>query len=62
MTASHDAEFAEIDRYITRQLDEAATQLDICTDTQTRLQEVFRAASDGSKHSDEADVTVTPGA
>jgi hypothetical protein len=56
MTASDDAEFAETDRYISRQLDEAAARLGICTDTQARLQEVIRAASHGSKHSDEADV------
>lgn len=57
MTASDDAEFTEIDRYISRQLGEAAAQLGTCTDTPARLQEVIRAAGHGSKHSDEADVT-----
>jgi len=57
MTASDDAEFAEIDRYISRQLDEAAARLTTCTDTQAELQEVIRTASCDSKHNDEADAT-----
>jgi hypothetical protein len=56
MTANDDAEFAETDRYISRQLDEAAARLGTCTDRHAQLQDVIRAASYGSKHSDEADV------
>jgi hypothetical protein len=51
MTASpDDAEFAQMDAYITRQIREAATRLDACGDTQTRLQEVLDSASYDSTH------------
>jgi hypothetical protein len=56
MTADHDdAEFADVDRYISRQLSEAAAVLTARTDTQARLREVFRAAGHDSKYNGEAD-------
>jgi hypothetical protein len=49
MTASpDDAEFAQIDAYIIRQLREAAARLDACGDTQARRQEVLGSASHDS--------------
>jgi|HubBroStandDraft_5_1064220.scaffolds.fasta_scaffold706702_2 hypothetical protein len=47
MTHSHDdADFAETDAYIIRQLHEATARLGASTDTKARLQEVLRAVGD----------------
>jgi hypothetical protein len=54
MTANHDdAEFADIDSYITSQLHEAAAALTAGTDMQARLREVFRAAAQDDEPHDE---------
>lgn len=46
MTAGHDdAEFADVDSYITSQLREAAAALTAGTDMRAKLREVFRAAA-----------------
>lgn len=54
MTAEHDAEFADVDACICRQLSEAAATLVADTDMQARLQEVLRAA-DRDTQRNEAD-------
>jgi hypothetical protein len=58
MTANDDdAEFAEIDSYITRQLRDAAAGLTAHADTQARLHAVFRAADQDGKHNGGPDIT-----
>jgi hypothetical protein len=42
MTSQDNAEFADLDRYITWQLGQAAAQLDSRIDTRGRLQEALR--------------------
>jgi hypothetical protein len=52
-----DADFAETDAYIVRQLHEAIARLHACADTNARLQEALRTARHERTHNEKASVS-----